>query len=130
MSKGRAAIAKQRRGPPVAYLPSTNFVLPDGRTLHYAGRVQLGELPAGRWNTLDGMLVLGSMDHTPHGLLLHLSCSYHDKDPSWAELKAIKAAFYGDRIDAAMILPKAEDYVNEHPHCFHFWQLPVAWGIQ
>lgn len=76
-----------------------------------------------------GMLVLVSEDATPHGALLHVSVSYADRNPTWAELVDVKEQFFGD-IDVMMVLPKRADYVNIHHHTFHLWQTPVAWNVR
>lgn len=72
--------------------------------------------------------VMVTLDNTKHGVLLHTSVSRRDTDPTWETIKAVKTLVYGD-IDVMMVLPKAELYVNVHQHCFHLWQMPVAWEI-
>ena len=82
------------------------------------------------WQTANGLLVLASMGDVPsHGELLHVSVSYASRDPSWSEIRAIRDLFYPSTLDAMMVLPRAEDYVNLHPHTFHLWQTPTVWGI-
>lgn len=63
------------------------------------------------------------------GVLMHVSMSYPAHDPTWEEIKAVRALFFPSQIDAMMLLPKAGDYVNVHPHCFHLWQTPQAWDM-
>lgn len=78
------------------------------------------------------MKLMLSLDPTePWGRLLHASVSYEDVKhrPSWEDLTAIKDAVFGD-VDASMILPKREDYVNLRENCFHLWQIPQRWGIR
>lgn len=77
-----------------------------------------------------GLVVIATLDNTDRwGPLLHVSMSYSDHDPKWAEIRAIKDFFYGDLRDAMMILPKSAEYVNLHPHTFHLWECPEGWGI-
>lgn len=75
------------------------------------------------------MLVLATMDQTPHGDLLHVSLIYPNRLPSWEDLRQVKDAFFGDDLDAMMVIPKAEDYINVHQYCFHIWQTPRTWGL-
>lgn len=83
-----------------------------------------------RYQGPQRLTVIVTLDPTPAwGPLLHLSASYPDHDPDWATLRALKDAFLGDR-DGMLILPKAADYVNVHPHCFHLWETPEAWGLR
>lgn len=50
----------------------------------------------------------------------HVSMARRDRDPSWAELRAVKEAFIGDR-EAYIVLPPASRYVNRNPHCLHLF---------
>lgn len=72
--------------------------------------------------------VIVTLDSTKHGVLLHASISRKDADPTWADIKAMKAVVFGD-IDVMMVLPKQAFFVNAHDHCFHLWQMPTEWGI-
>lgn len=112
--------------------------LADGRAFRLRA---LHDLPAGpngelvayqHWYGPDDLQLGISLDETEAwGPLLHISVSCRDvkRDPTWAELTAIKDAVFGD-VDAAMILPKREDYVNVRANCFHLWQIPQRWGIR
>ena len=77
-----------------------------------------------------GLKVLASVERTPHGTLLHVSTSYDNRDPDWYEIRAIREAFFPLDLDAMMVLPRAEDYVNIHHHTFHLWQTPSEWGMR
>lgn len=111
--------------------------LADGRKLRLVemGTARSGDdpIPWQMWNGPDGLKCMVSLDPVPEawGRLLHVSVSYEDvkHDPSWADLTAIKDAIFGD-VDACMILPKREDYVNVRANCFHLWQTPERWGIR
>lgn len=113
-----------------AQLPDTDLRMVDGRVLKYCGT--WSPIPrCGRWQTANGLRVLASMDDTDHwGRLLHVSISYQSRNPSWDDIKAVRAAFFSDDIDVMMVLPKAADYVNVHEHTFHPWQTPTEWGMR
>jgi hypothetical protein len=116
--------------------------LADGRILKWDGLVRgtTGALPgdpgmvAQRYLGPDGLVVLVSIDAHPFfGSLLHVSISYAKRDPKWQTLYQVKRAFFGDTLDAAMILPRARDFVHgvpgwEDSHVFHLYQLPERWG--
>lgn len=116
----------------VLELPEGNVELP-GKLLTFFGSENVtfdGQLQHQRiWVSLDDMRVIASLDETPHGKLLHVSLSYLDKDPSWAEIRAVRDAFFPADVDAMMMLPQAQDYVNVHQHAFHIWQTPTEWGV-
>lgn len=116
--------------------------LADGRALRLddMGTGDLGggdPSPYQMWRGPKGLQCLASLDTTEAwGRLLHVSTSYlgQQQRPSWEDLTAIKAAFFGD-VDACMVLPKAEDFVHGVPNCpssevFHLWQIPQRWGIR
>lgn len=67
----------------------------------------------------NGMRVLRSVD----GGLLHISCSYPDRAPTWEEIKKVRYAFAPDELYMGMVLPPKAEYVNVHPYTFHLWQL-------
>lgn len=113
--------------------------VPEGRfsigpaLMYDMGDPELGLSPEARWWRSEkryGMKVIASMDESPHGRLLHVSLSNVKRDPSWIEIRAVKDHFFGDSIDAMMVLPRSMDYVNLHDHCFHLWQTPIGWGMQ
>ena len=112
--------------------------LADGRALRFGDMKTMPAGPNGEpvrvqfWYGPGGLRMACSLDPTDAwGPLLHASVSYEDvrKDPSWADLRAVKDALFGD-VDACMVLPKREDYVNLRENCFHLWQIPQRWGIQ
>lgn len=81
------------------------------------------------WFTTDtGLKVVRSVDTTEHGTLLHLSISHPERYPTWEELKACKAYFFGDAKDAVMVFPREALWVNIHANCFHLWELPKIPG--
>lgn len=95
--------------------------LDDGTAPSHQGRVYL---------TLDGLQVIASNDETQHGLLLHVSATCAERYPTWEELVAVRGAFFGDGVDAMMMMPRQVDYVNLHPNCFHIWETPTEWGVR
>jgi hypothetical protein len=52
---------------------------------------------------------------------IHVSASRATSHPTWEDLVKVKENFIGQHVDAVMVLPKREDHVNIHPHCFHWW---------
>lgn len=123
------AVAQRRRLTPKAEA----YVLADGRKLLWTdpfsiesgGGVALGQC----YRCDDGLRCIATIDPGPHGDLLHVSISYRDHLPDWDTVRLVKDAFFGDDIDAMMVLPRKEDYVNAMPYCFHINQMPVVWGI-
>jgi hypothetical protein len=78
-----------------------------------------------------GLRVIGTTDLTQaFGPLVHISVSYADRDPTWAEIKAARAVFFPPTMDAMMVLPAEDYYVNLHPHTFHVIQMPERWGLR
>lgn len=55
---------------------------------------------------------------------MHLSISCKNRYPTWREIKDARYHFMPRDQDAYMILPKAKDYINVHPNCFHIW-MPI-----
>jgi hypothetical protein len=76
-----------------------------------------------------GLRVLASFDPTPHGVLLHASISHKHRDPTWAEIKAMRAALFPAEADCMMMLPRQSNYVNIEPHTFHVWLTPERWRV-
>ena len=97
--------------------------LADGRKLRAASPMSGGLGYLGE----DGLTVVASYDATPHGLLLHVSTSYRDRMPSWADLALIRAAFFPADKDVIQVLPKQGEYVNIHQHCLHLFEAPADW---
>lgn len=59
-----------------------------------------------------------------HELLLwHLSIAHPDRYPTWDEIADARYRLVPDDVTMAMLLPPSDEYVNEHPHCFHLWQV-------
>jgi len=83
----------------------------------------------GMWKAQNGLKVMLSLDYTHHGALLHASISKPTVYPTWDEITVIKDLFFGDGMDAMMVMPKREDYVNVHKNCFQIWQTPIGWDV-
>jgi len=123
-------------------LPKHDLKMPDGRLLRKIIGYDLSKVATNKV-TRNSFLASAGWRHTPTDLvvsagvedverwgpLLHISMSYSDHDPSWEEIKALRAIFFPMDCDVAMMLPRQADYVNLHPHCFHLWQTPQMWGI-
>lgn len=119
--------------------PTKAIRLPDGRVLVSDQRLPddpngpPGALLGGsHWSGPRGLQVIVTLDHTDAwGPLLHVSVAYAklSRWPSWPDIVAVKAAFFGD-VDAMLVLPTADDYVNIRSNCFGLWQTPERWGIR
>lgn len=112
----------------------------NGRTLRYMGRREIHvdghTIATAVWREDgDGLQCIGSLDPLPHrGITkkgyLHLSITRHDRYPGWDEMVALVEAIAGTDVDMAMIKPRRSDYVAMHQYCFHWWELPVEWGVR
>jgi len=102
----------------------------DGRTLQPTDPRALGIPPHFAVWVGRHLRVIASLDPGPHGELLHASISRRDRDPSWTEIRGLRAAIFPVDVDVAMVLPVEDDYINVHEHCFHLWEMPVRWGIR
>jgi hypothetical protein len=56
-------------------------------------------------------------------LLWHLSIAHPERYPSWDEVAEARYELVPEEITMAMLLPPPELYLNEHPYCFHLWQI-------
>lgn len=56
--------------------------------------------------------------------LLHLSVSHPHRYPTWDELKELRYRFLPDYKTFALLFPPSNQYVNEHPNCFHLHEVP------
>jgi hypothetical protein len=55
---------------------------------------------------------------------LHVSFSHPNRLPDWDTIKQIKQAFFGDNVEAVVVLPKKKHYINRHPYTHHLWESP------
>jgi hypothetical protein len=122
-------------------IPEGDIKLKNGMLLKYRGKGNItgeyerhqqahGLVEAGEWVTSDRLVVVATIDNHEHGRLLHVSISYPKRDPSWGIIKAVRDAFYPPDVDVAMMLPRQEDFINLHQHCFQMHQLPEKWGLR
>lgn len=128
---GRIALAESIVAPHLEAIRTAKNALPlrvrlgDGRTLVC---IRDGAIRRD-YGCRDGMVVMASYDPCPpsNDLLLHISVSYKDHDPTWDDLKLLRAAFFADDTDVIQVLPRRGEYINLHQHCFHLFQAPEAW---
>lgn len=52
----------------------------------------------------------------------HVSVSRPDRIPTWEEMCAIKALFWGDDDCVMQLHPPRADWVNNHSRCLHLWR--------
>lgn len=67
------------------------------------------------------LCVLFSSENHGRKMVRHVSVSRVDRNPSWEEIKEVRAAFFEPRHYVAQFLPPASEYVNVHSFCFHLW---------
>ena len=69
--------------------------------------------------------VILSRQDDGRGMRWHLSVSCPDRHPTWDEIKTARYRLLGPDVVMAMILPRADDYVNvaRQDHVFQLWQL-------
>jgi hypothetical protein len=142
MTPGNTTPGSRALRPYPLALPKGTLLLQHGRTLQPIIGYDIRSLAPNRI-TRDSILASAGWQHSATGLvvsagiedtgrwgpLLHVSISYPDHDPTWEEIKAVRDLFFLDSVDAMMMLPRQEDYINVHPHCFHLWQTPEDWRL-
>lgn len=52
---------------------------------------------------------------------LHVSASYADHLPAYAELKMVKDVFIGEDRKAIQVFPPKSEHYNLHDYCLHLW---------
>lgn len=60
------------------------------------------------------------------GLRWHLSISHASRYPTWDEIKAARYGLIPDEAWMVQVLPPKGAYLNQHPNCFHLWEVPRA----
>jgi hypothetical protein len=62
------------------------------------------------YTTDDGLLVIASVDNTEnHGRLLHVSLSYADHDPGWADARGLGDSMMPATCEHCLIIIKVKD---------------------
>jgi hypothetical protein len=133
---------------PVLPVPHSDLRLADGRRLKLWGpgdprRFRMRGNPLAPFADFEGwdgpqqLIVLCTLDLTHLGPLLHASVSYQKRDPTWADLKAVRYAIFPRDIDVMCVLPRDELYVSGvegapggmDSHVFHLSQTPQRWEM-
>jgi hypothetical protein len=80
--------------------------------------------PAGPFAFAKGELrVLSSQRREGDGKRwVHVSVSRADRLPSWEDLRDVKDVFLGTDSVAVQVLPRRQDYVNDHPYVLHLFR--------
>jgi hypothetical protein len=52
----------------------------------------------------------------------HVSVSYPNRMPSWAEMCKVKDMFWNDEETVVQYHPKKSEYKNLHAYCLHLWR--------
>lgn len=70
-------------------------------------------------------VILSREDADGSGLRWHLSVAHKTRHPTWDELKTVRYRLLGPDTVMAIVLPRAEEYVNveAQDHVFQLWQL-------
>lgn len=121
MSRGGIRTAKERRAgmltevhrpDAVAHLPGEHraYMTASGCSVIVA-REPAKAAPAGIW--------LPPEETT----LWHLSIAHPRRYPTWDEIADVRYELCPAEITMALLLPPPDEYVNEHEHCFHLWQI-------
>lgn len=84
------------------WLPQTNVV----------GTPYLERMP-------DGIRALESIETHSADDWLRVSVSFHDRLPSWQDMREVKVTCCGQRREAYRVLPPTDRYVNDHPYVLH-----------
>ena len=53
----------------------------------------------------------------------HVSIAHPNRYPTWDEIAEVRYRLIPDDVTVAMILPPSSTYVNNHPNCFHLWEI-------
>jgi hypothetical protein len=116
-------------------LPGEKVQLPKGRLLFRRPDLEIVPVVPGfearTYTTLDHDLrvIAGMEPYLADGVFrLHVSFSHLDRLPDWETIKQVKEAFFGDEVEAVVVLPKAKHYVNRHPFTHHLWESPEEWN--
>lgn len=66
----------------------------------------------------------------------HVSVSYPDRCPTWAEMERVKRAFFRSEETAMQLHVPPADHINVHPFCLHLWRphdaeipMPPKWMV-
>lgn len=76
----------------------------------------------GAWERIpDGLRVMESFESHCDEDWLHVSVSFPNRLPSWADMREVKETFCGKERESYMVLPPEKQYVNDHPFVLHLW---------
>jgi hypothetical protein len=71
--------------------------------------------------TPDGLRVLETIEKHSGEEWHHVSASYHNRLPTWEDMREVKETFCGKDREAYMVLPPADRYVNDNSYVLHLW---------
>lgn len=52
----------------------------------------------------------------------HVSVSFKDRSPMWAEMCQVKDVFFAPEECVIEYHPAKSEYINTHPYCLHMWR--------
>ncbi len=73
----------------------------------------------------DDLRVIETKESHDGAEWLHVSASRASGIPSWADMREVKDAFCGKEMEAYIILPPENRYVNDNSRVLHIW-CPLA----
>lgn len=79
-----------------------------------------------RPDSAEPLLILASIlvhgEGTRKEAWYHVFTSYGDRDPTYADLAAVRAAMFRAGSVVVQVFPPAEEHVDLHPHTLHLWE--------
>jgi hypothetical protein len=76
----------------------------------------------GRFLSPTGMRTICSVDEELDGdYWIHVSCSYTDRVPTYAEMKEAHEVLIGDERTSYQLFVPKKDHINCHEYCLHLW---------
>lgn len=52
----------------------------------------------------------------------HVSVSFRDRTPTWAEMSWVKDQFWEEEETVFQLHPPKSQHINNHPYCLHLWR--------
>lgn len=102
--------------------------LPDPPPVGWRLRSRLGDGAA--YQARSGQVVILSGSRQDDGRRwVHLSTSFADRLPTWADLRNVKDLFLGPDLYAVQVMPPRALYVNIHPHVLHLFACADGWPL-
>lgn len=70
-----------------------------------------------------GLQLIATVDAPDgHGPWRHLSIAHKQRYPTWNEIREVRDWWFPADMEAVIVLPRAEEYVNDYETAFHVWE--------